>query len=214
VNGAGLQLVEPVLDALRARREELNALDAVAGDGDLGVTVGLAADAIGDAVAALAPDAPVDEALRAIGRSIAQRAPSTAGTLIAFAFLAAAKVGPPSGDDAAGPARALPYLDAAARSIAERGKVAVGDRTMLDALDAAVRAWRAASDGGDDLATVLRTAADAAARAAEATAAMDPTVGRAAWLRDRAIGHPDAGASLVAMAFEAASTAAAEIDPA
>jgi dihydroxyacetone kinase len=207
-------LVEPVLDALRARREELNALDAVAGDGDLGVTVGLAADAIADAVAALAPDAPVDEALRAIGRSIAQRAPSTAGTLIAFAFLAAAKVGPPEDDDAAGPARAQPYLDAAVRSIAERGKVAVGDRTMLDALDAAVRAWRAASDGGDDLATVLRTAADAAARAAEATAAMDPTVGRAAWLRDRAIGHPDAGASLVAMAFEAAATAAAEVDSA
>jgi dihydroxyacetone kinase len=85
---------------------------------------------------------------------------------------------------------------------------------MLDALDAAVVAWRAASDGGDDLAMVLRAAADAAARAAQATAAMDPTVGRAAWLRDRAIGHPDAGASLVAMAFEAAATAAAEVDPA
>jgi dihydroxyacetone kinase-like protein len=101
--------------------------------------------------------------------------------------------------------RAIPYLEAAERSIAERGKVAVGDRTMLDALAPAVAAYRAAIEHGESLPTAVRGAAEAAREGAVATASMTATVGRSAWLGERARGHEDAGARLVAMAFDAAA---------
>jgi dihydroxyacetone kinase len=203
--------LRPTLDRLRAHADELNALDAVAGDGDLGVTVTLAIDAVRETLDSTAPDTPIDELLRAIGRTVAQRAPSTSGTLIAFAILAAAKVDPAGDAGLGGPAVALRRLDAAVETIATRGKVGVGDRTMLDALEPAARAWRVASEAGGDARSVLRAAAEAAAAGAAATTSMEPTVGRAAWLKDRAMGHPDAGASVVAMAFAAAVAAESSV---
>jgi dihydroxyacetone kinase len=47
------------------------------------------------------------------------------------------------------------------------------------------------------------TAADAGARA---TASMAAKVGRAGWLAERAAGHEDAGARLIAVAFAAAAS--------
>ena len=81
----------------------------------------------------------------------------------------------------------------------------VGDRTMLDALRPAVDAFRAAIERGEPLPGAARAAATAAGDGAAATASMTPTVGRAAWLGDRARDHEDAGARLVAMAFDAAA---------
>jgi phosphoenolpyruvate---glycerone phosphotransferase subunit DhaL len=200
---AGLaNLLVGVAASLAGHRDALNRLDGVAGDGDLGLTVTQAAEAI----AAIAPTIrilPAPEAIRAAGTEIARKAPSTSGTLVAFAFLAAGRVGEV---DAEGDgARAVPYLEAAAESIATRGKVSVGDRTMLDALRPGVDAFRTAVERGKPVAEAVRAAATAADEGAVATAVMTPTVGRAAWLADRARDHEDAGARLVALAFDAAA---------
>lgn len=197
-------LLVAVAAGLAGHRDELNRLDGVAGDGDLGVTVSLAAEAITAIVPAIRT-VPTPDALRQVGTEIARKAPSTSGTLVAFAFLAAGRVGDPAVEDEGAGARAIPYLEAGARSIEERGKVSVGDRTMLDALRPGVDAFRAAIEQGDTVPEAVRAAATAADRGATATAAMTPTVGRAAWLGDRARDHEDAGARLVALAFEAAS---------
>jgi len=101
--------------------------------------------------------------------------------------------------------RAAAYLDAAATSVAQRGHVEPGDRTMLDALRPATLAIRRAADAGLDAATAAREAAAAADAGARETASMMATVGRAGWLADRAAGHEDAGARLMAMAFAAAA---------
>jgi dihydroxyacetone kinase len=203
VPGDGLaDLLIAVAEALAGRRDELNRLDGVAGDGDLGVTVTLASEA----VVAIAPDIrglETSDALRRIGTEIARRAPSTSGTLVAFSFLAAGRVGAVEAEGD-GP-RAIPYLGAATRSIAERGKVAVGGRTMLDALAPAIDAFRSSIERGDAVSEAARAAATAADEGARQTASMTPTVGRAAWLGERARDHEDAGARLVAMAFEAAA---------
>ena len=203
--GHGLaDLLVAVSAELAARRDELNRLDGVAGDGDLGVTASLAAEAI----AAIAPairNLSTPDALRQVGTEIARKAPSTSGTLVAFAFLAAGRVGEVDADPRHTGANAVPYLEAAARSIEERGKVSIGDRTMLDALRPGVDAFRTTIEQGRSVAEAVRAAATAADHGAAATAAMSPKVGRAAWLGERARDHEDAGARLVAMAFAAAS---------
>jgi dihydroxyacetone kinase-like protein len=76
---------------------------------------------------------------------------------------------------------------------------------MLDALDPAVTAYRAAIDGGATLGAALSAAAAAADAGARATAGMEATTGRAGWLADRARGHEDAGARLVAIVLSAAA---------
>ena len=203
--GAGIaHVVVAVASELMDARDELNRLDGVAGDGDLGLTVTNAARALIELAPSLA-DLSEADAIRRCGTEIARRAPSTGGTLIAFALMAAAK----APVDPAVPAseRIASYLDAAATSIGQRGQVARGDRTMLDALGPAADSARRAAHGGQDAVGLARAAAAAADAGAEATSSMAAKVGRAGWLADRAAGHEDAGARLVALAFGAAARA-------
>jgi len=197
-------VIEAIAGALVNARDELNGLDGVAGDGDLGLTAGRAAEALRDVAPTLDGMEP-PAAARAIGMALARRAPSTGGTLLAFACLAAGKVDP------AGPPRGLPtlaaLLEAARDEVAARGKVALGDRTMLDALAPAVSAIRSAADARGSVEAALAEAAVAANAGAAATIDMAATTGRAGWLAERARGHEDAGARLVAIVFAAAARA-------
>jgi dihydroxyacetone kinase len=198
------RLVTAVATELLEARDELNRLDGVAGDGDLGLTVTNAARALIELAPSLEALNEAD-AIRRCGTEIARKAPSTGGTLIAFALLAAAKA--EVADSSPAVERAARYLDAAAASVAGRGQVAPGDRTLLDALQPAADALRAAAARGADPAAAMPEVARAAEAGAKATASMSAKVGRAGWLADRAAGYEDAGARLVAMAFAAAANA-------
>jgi dihydroxyacetone kinase len=204
--GSLATVLEAIAAALVDAREELNELDGAAGDGDLGLTAGRAAEALRDAAPTLA-DLEPPAAARAIGMALARKAPSTGGTLLAFACLAAGKLDP------AGLGPGLPtlaaLLEAARDEVAARGKVAIGDRTMLDALAPAVAAIRSTADARGSVAAALGEAAVAADAGAAATIEMAATTGRAGWLAGRARGHEDAGARLVAIVFGAAARATA-----
>jgi len=201
--GAGVAgLVVALANELLEARDELNRLDGVAGDGDLGLTVTNAARALIELAPSLDELSEAD-AIRRCGTEIARKAPSTGGTLIAFALMAAAKA--PIEPEASAAARAAAYLEAAAATVAQRGQVAPGDRTMLDALAPAAAAVRRVADAGGDAQAAAREAASAAGEGARSTASMNAKVGRAGWLAERAAGHEDAGARLVAMAFAAAA---------
>jgi dihydroxyacetone kinase len=192
-----------VAAALRDAKDELNRLDGIAGDGDLGLTAGRAADALDE----LAPTLPVGDlpaAARAIGMTLARKAPSTGGTLIAFACLAAGRV--ELSDGTSGLAAAAALLGAARDEIARRGKVAPGDRTILDAIGPAADALEAAVASGLAPRDAVAAAARAADEGARATAGMEATTGRAGWLVDRARGHEDAGARLAAIVVAAATS--------
>ncbi len=168
-----------------------------------------AAEAARSVVGELDP-ADVPGSLRRLGTEIARRAPSTSGTLLATGLLRASRV--ELGDAADGTA-ASALLDAAVAGIVERGKAAPGDKTMLDALVPAADALRRAAGQGIGLAGALREAALAAQTGAEATAAMRPSIGRAAWMPERSIGNVDAGAYLVGLILGSIARQAATGDP-
>lgn len=180
-----------LLELVTAEADELNRLDGVAGDGDLGVTMGIAARAI---IAELESAEPVDLSgtLQLLGRTMAKKAPSTGGTLLASALLRAAKAARPAASYAA-------VLSAATEAIMERGGAALGDKTMVDALSPAVSAASEAEARGASLSEVASSAAAAARQGAEKTALMRARHGRAGWLADRAEGSPDAGAWLISV---------------
>jgi dihydroxyacetone kinase len=204
--GAGVDslvaLIRAIASELPRHRDELNRLDGVAGDGDLGLTVSAACAALLEVAPSL-QSLPEAESIRKCGLEIARKAPSTGGTLIAFALMGAAKAEVAPGTAAV--SRAAAYLDAAAATIAIRGQVALGDRTMLDALRPAADALIAAAASNASVADAVRAAASAADGGAASTLSMAAKVGRAGWLADRAAGHEDAGARLIALVFDAVS---------
>ena len=94
------------------------------------------------------------------------------------------------------------FFEGSAASIAARGGAKRGDKTMLDALAAAVDSMRAACQGGGDVLAVLKAGADGAQAGAEATKEMLPQLGRSKNFRDSAFGYPDPGAVSTAIIFQ------------
>jgi dihydroxyacetone kinase len=191
-----------VASAVRDARDELNRLDAVAGDGDIGVTMAAAANAILGLPAEVANTSP-EAVLRQVGMEIARHAPSTAGTLVATALLAAARVEARTEDSIV--SVIARRAAAAQRAIEDRGRANVGDKTMLDAIDPLVVSLEESARTGTPLAEALARAASAARKGADHTRELRAKVGRAGWLADRSEGAEDAGAHLIALIAEAAS---------
>jgi dihydroxyacetone kinase len=194
-------LVQAIGDRVLAEASELNRLDGVAGDGDLGVTMSAAARAVIDVAPGL-DEKPLDEALRELGTTVARRAPSTAGTLVATALLAMARM--PLEEDESAVSGIARRLASAQEAIETRGGAHVGEKTLLDALAPAVDALRDAERAESPFASALHAATAAARDGAEQTREMRAQVGRAGWLAARSAGSVDAGAALVAVMFEAA----------
>jgi dihydroxyacetone kinase-like protein len=186
VSGTGVAAaLARVLQATEEGQGELDALDAVAGDGDHGVTMVLGWRAAVSALAEPPPDAA--SALRLAAEGFASVGGS-AGPLWGTALLRAGRALDRGGTlaDAA---------QAAVEGMCERGRCAEGDCTMVDAMAPAARAL---ADGGD-----LHAAARASAEGAEATASLEPRRGRAARAPDRARGHVDAGAQAASLFWSA-----------
>lgn len=199
-----VEVLGTVAASLKDNADELNRLDAAAGDGDLGLTV----TAAGGAVSALLPTLQgkgLSDVLNACGVAIAKEAPSTSGTLLATGLMGAARAAGQS--SASGAAELAELLDASQAAITKRGKAEPGWKTMLDALAPAAQAAADSAQAGGSLSEALVSAAEAAERGAQATRDMVPRVGRAGWLAERSAGHEDAGARMVAIILASAAEA-------
>lgn len=178
-------------ERVRSARAELCALDAVAGDGDLGVTLATGFEHVGKALEALG-EADAGAMLSKTGAELARSAPSTMGTLLATAFLRAGKA--VTGVPVLEARHIAELLQAAAVGVEDRGKAKAGERTVLDAMYPAAAAAADACAAGEAAVSALTAAAAAASAGAESTSSMEPRHGRSAWLRERARGTKDAGA--------------------
>jgi dihydroxyacetone kinase-like protein len=197
--------LESIGRALVAARDRLNEADSAAGDGDLGITVEAIGQTLIELAAELAALAP-ESALRRFGLEIGGRAPSTFGTLLSMGLIGASRSAAVPHEPSVETAGRL--VRAVETTISTRGKTQRGDKTLLDALGPAADALEAAATAGSRLPSALADAARAAAAGAEATRALEPTVGRQAWLADRARGSIDPGALAISIAAAAASEAA------
>ena len=79
-------VLKSVAADLKTHSEELRQLDAKVGDGDLGVTIELASQAMTDYLA-LSAETDMGKLLAQCGMSINKVSPSTFGTILASAFM-------------------------------------------------------------------------------------------------------------------------------
>lgn len=94
-------------------------------------------------------------------------------------------------------------LHAGVEGVVQRGKAAVGDKTMIDAWMPALEAYDAAQ--ADGLAAALRAAAEAGAGGRDAATSLVARKGRASYLGERSAGHQDPGATSTVLLLEAAA---------
>lgn len=179
------QAVERLVASLPALEQELNAADAKLGDGDTG---GMLARVIGAMHSAeLAPGDTVDRALTSYAKVTATATGSSLGTLIATALLTIAKQRKDSPQIAWSDLGGL--LGLARDAMASRGGASLGDKTVLDALDAVAK-----SIIGLDQPDTIHAAALTASRAALEEFRDRPNkIGRARMFADASKGLDDPG---------------------
>lgn len=186
---------------LHDHAEELGRLDAVAGDGDHGVGMTRGIDAA-LAAASGAAAGGLRATLAAAGEAWSETAGGTSGALWGAALQA---LGPVLDDvDLVSQPRTWgTAARSALETIQELGKAQPGDKTMVDALEPFVRTLEECLDAGDSPISALSAAAAAATSAAEQTARLRPALGRARPLAEKSLGHPDPGATSLALVTSA-----------
>ncbi len=171
--------------AADAAADELNRQDGKLGDGDLGVTVRKG----WREVANEAPRFPEDLSKTFLNCSKAfQRVSSSSfGTLVATGFMSAAKA--TKGRDGAEWSEVADLLAGARDAMMARGKGALGDKSLLDSLDAAARA----AAGLDRPDAILEAVVRAAEESLVSFRDKPNRLGRARMFAERSVGLDDPG---------------------
>jgi dihydroxyacetone kinase-like protein len=161
---------------------DLNAADAALGDGDLGITV---SRGFAEAAAAELP-ADVGLAFMECAKAFQRVSASSFGTLMATALMALAKS--LKGRDDLDVTETSALAETALAAMMARGKGALGDKTVLDVLDAIARATRDAPTG-----EIYGRARGAARAALEEFKGKPNKLGRARMFAEASIGRYDPG---------------------
>jgi dihydroxyacetone kinase-like protein len=189
---------------IEANRDHLTQLDAAIGDADHGTNLARGFAAVTLAIPAAATPGTL---LTTVGSTLISKVGGASGPLYGVAFRRAGKsLGALAEAD-------LPALEAALEAalagVQQLGAAREGDKTMVDALAPATRAFSKAIADGASQAEALSALAAAAAAGAEATIDMQARKGRASYLGPRSVGHEDPGAASTALILAALRDAAA-----
>lgn len=193
--------IRAVADTVAEHRVELIQLDRAIGDGDHGENLDRGFRAVLAAFETSTPDSPA-AVLKTVATTLISKVGGAAGPLYGTAFLRASAA--VKDRDELGPADVADALTAALGGVVARGKAELGDKTMVDALDPAVKAAT-----GDSVAAVLAAAAAAAQEGADATVPLVARKGRASYLGERSAGHMDPGARSTALLLKTFAEVAA-----
>lgn len=179
------QALARVAVKMEACADELNALDAQLGDGDLGVTMVRGARAI----AAELPNLPDDVgmALLKCAQAFTKLSGSTYGTLLATGLMSAAKAA--KGRTEIPWSEISPTLAGALNGMAQRSGGKLGDKTVLDAMEAV----RAATEGLDEPGAIATAARQGVVACLEKFRNQPARQGRARIFGEKTVGMDDPG---------------------
>jgi dihydroxyacetone kinase-like protein len=184
-------------DRVIGHREVLTKADQAIGDGDHGVAMERGFAAARQAVITK-PALTAGDVFKNAGLAVLGQSGGASGAVFGTFLIGAGKPLSQPSLDASGYAAALVAgLDA----VQARGKAKPGDKTMVDALSAAVGA--VAEARGQDLCAVAVAAAAGARMGSNATRDMMASTGKAKTLGARSLGHVDPGSITLALVLEA-----------
>jgi len=192
--------IERIRAGLPELETELNAADALLGDGDTGGMIGRVVTTI---AAAIKPDSDLEASLATAARAAASATGSSLGTLVAIGLLTSSRFA--KGKQSLSWTETGAVLEEAAAAMLKRGNAAIGDKTVVDAVAAVAKALLANPE----------PAMAGAVAIAGAQAALDEfrqrpcRIGRARMFAERSIGMDDPGMLAVARIVERLAVAPA-----
>lgn len=171
-------------------------LDSVAGDGDFGMSLAKGFRQLKTAWADL-DTTDIGAFLKSCGMVITEHCGGASGPIWGSAFRG---MGRAAQDKTTLTLSELgEMLQAAVDAIQKRGGAKLGDKTLLDALIPLVDSIKASAAADLTLPAAFDKAIAAAAEGAENTKKIAATKGRASYVGERSIDHPDAGAMAIAI---------------
>lgn len=179
-------------------RSESDTLDAILGDGDHGSSL---ANGFASAIEGLSTEMTISELLLQTATQLMNRMGGAAGALLGSFFLGLATAS--QGKSSLDLSQFATACASGLTSVRRRSHANLGDKTLLDALEPAVRALEEGGKSGLSFSSSLKAAALAAKAGAEATIPLVAKHGRAKFLGPRSCGHMDAGAYSVSALFDA-----------
>ena len=186
------ELFAGVASMFAEKKEELCDMDAKMGDGDLGLTMDKGYGALPQLIKENSEPGDIGKTLMKAGMKMAGLVPSTMGTLMSSGVMEGGKA--LKGKTEFGAKELSVYLTAFAAGIKKRGKCELGDRTILDSVDAGAKSAAEAAAAGKTMEEVIEAACQGAAAGVEATKDMVPKFGKAAVFAAKAAGVADQGA--------------------
>jgi phosphoenolpyruvate---glycerone phosphotransferase subunit DhaL len=187
-----IKIIETIADTMEREKDHLSALDGAIGDGDHGVNM---AKCFREVKKTLPENTGKDigTILKNVGMVILNSVGGAMGALYGTLFLKASKE--VMGKMEVNLEDLIEMFEAGEKGIQEMGKAQLGDKTLLDAIDPAVKALKEAQSEGKSLIDALAAFSEAAKKGAESTREMISKIGRSSRLGERTIGHQDAGAT-------------------
>lgn len=192
------EMIIAACDAIISNKPYLTEVDSKIGDGDHGIGMAGGMEKAKEALIAKKEFETINDIFKTTGMQMLNSMGGASGVIFGSMFLGGVKgMDPMTELDASNFTK---MMRASVEAIKARGKAAVGDKTMVDALEPAVIAMEKSEQ--EDLLNCIAEAAKAAKEGVEATKNMVAKFGRAKSLMERAIGFQDAGATSVQIIFE------------
>lgn len=175
-------------EVFRSKAHQLNLLDGAIGDGDHGDTMARAFTAA--SLAAQCEQSNISTLFDQVANHLAEKTGGAIGPLLAAFFAEGSRVF--NNLDVIEESHLADFFQLGYQAVQQVGGAQPGDKTMLDALEPAVQTLQNANN--QTLEDALNQAYQASQEGAEATRNLQAVHGRARFLGDRSLGHPDPGA--------------------
>ena len=174
-----------VADHMETVAEALNTLDGQLGDGDIGITMVRGGREVKTILADLPPE--IGESLMKAAQAFTRVSGSSYGTLLATGLMSAAKA--TRGRTEVPWSEMSGLIEGAKQAMMARGKAELGNKTVLDTLDAAAKA----TEGLDDPQAILAAAKAAVAETMDRMRNTQAQIGRARIWGEKSVGMDDPG---------------------
>jgi dihydroxyacetone kinase-like protein len=197
-----LRWISALQKVFAENRQPLTDLDSAVGDGDFGISLDRGFTAVQTELTAN-PPADIRAVFQNVATVLIKTMGGSSGPLLGTFFLRAGTTS--AGKSELAPVDVVALFQAGVDGMQQRGKAALGDKTMMDAWLPAVDAMQAALEAGGGMTEVLNRGTAAAEAGSEATKSMTARKGRASYLGDRSLGHPDPGAIAAHLMLKAAA---------
>ena len=130
-----IKIFQKLLDQAKVSYDEFNAADGKIGDGDLGITILNGLEEVNNNKANFKDDMSVNFML--CSQAFVKKSGSSFGTLIAFSFMNISKN--LKGKIECNHEDIIGIFETALKTIQERGKTKLGDKTIVDSLDLIIK---------------------------------------------------------------------------